>query len=1039
MQPDHPTHRDNANPPVIPDHTLLRPIGRGAYGEVWLARNVMGALRAVKIIWRRQFESDRPYEREFTGIQRYEPVSRSSGGLVHVLHVGRHEADGYFYYVMELADAAEVPGAECQISGDPPATRQDTSHLTPDAETPDTYSPRTLRSDLKQLGRLPTDDCLRLAIDVVSGLAQLHRRGLIHRDVKPGNIIYVHGRAKLADIGLVSTGGEGRTFVGTEGYIPPEGPGAAAADLYALGVALYEASTGHSPEKFPDVPPEWFNDDAGNEALEFHEVILKACEGQRERRYESTEAMQADLALLQSGQSVRHVRALERRYARLRRSGIVGSILLACTLITVVFVNYRARLAEESRLKEARLRAQAQQSLARAESAELDARQQLYTALLEQARATVRSGELGQRINALDAIRRAAAISNTIELRREVFAALALPDLRSERGLTLETNVTLLELDPSFERLALCKGNGPVEIRAVSDNRLLTALPASTNLLAYAGLWSSDGRFLAVKRDWPPNGRRADLEVWDVTGARLALRLTDVSWNARSFHPQRHWIMAAQPGSVAIWDLESGRELKRFPFSMETVHLVKFSPDGERFAAHQVFSTQSIVTVHSAITGAVILSREFSEFVGMLAWHPGGQSLAIADFGGGVHLLDTLTEETRTLGQHKAQAVTLAFSPDGHYLISGGWERELICWDMRARQRAFVIGLDSYQLQFSADGHRCATFSQMTASTDATYSREIRIHTFERMAGFREYREDLGSQLRSATFSRDGRWLAASAGRRAGVWDLTGNELGALDNDAYVTKLGFTADGRELFASRNEARGNECFRWKIMPAINPSMPPRLVRLPLSKPAGFTSLVVHSNAIVFTGTKGTQLLALEEIASGGTRGWSRTSQGLNGVSPDGRWLAIRQSFGDTLHVYRLPGLEEVASLKNPPRIGEFAFSPLGNEVVTCSSALGVATFWRTGTWDKVRVVPDVIGLFYAPDARGLWLTRDWRTGGLYDASTLELLLPLPIGMLPLALSPDGRRLAVSVDLRRLQVWDLEEVRNQLAQLGLDWRE
>src|SRR5439155_12039883 len=81
-------------------------IGRGAYGEVWLARNVMGTLRAVKLIWRRQFESQRPYEREFAGIQGYEPVSRSSGGLVHVLHVGRNEPEGYFYYVMELADDA---------------------------------------------------------------------------------------------------------------------------------------------------------------------------------------------------------------------------------------------------------------------------------------------------------------------------------------------------------------------------------------------------------------------------------------------------------------------------------------------------------------------------------------------------------------------------------------------------------------------------------------------------------------------------------------------------------------------------------------------------------------------------------------------------------------------------------------------------------------------------------------------------------------------------------------------------------------------
>jgi hypothetical protein len=92
--------------PSIPDHTLLQPIGRGSYGEVWLARNVMGSARAVKIVWRRQFESERPYEREFAGIQRFEPVSRSADGLVHVLHIGRNDADGYFYYVMELADSA---------------------------------------------------------------------------------------------------------------------------------------------------------------------------------------------------------------------------------------------------------------------------------------------------------------------------------------------------------------------------------------------------------------------------------------------------------------------------------------------------------------------------------------------------------------------------------------------------------------------------------------------------------------------------------------------------------------------------------------------------------------------------------------------------------------------------------------------------------------------------------------------------------------------------------------------------------------------
>src|SRR5512138_70100 len=79
-------------PPQIPDHELVRRIGHGAYGEVWLARNALGTWRAVKIVYRDNFEDDRPYEREFAGIRRFEPLSRSNEGFVDVLQVGRDEA-----------------------------------------------------------------------------------------------------------------------------------------------------------------------------------------------------------------------------------------------------------------------------------------------------------------------------------------------------------------------------------------------------------------------------------------------------------------------------------------------------------------------------------------------------------------------------------------------------------------------------------------------------------------------------------------------------------------------------------------------------------------------------------------------------------------------------------------------------------------------------------------------------------------------------------------------------------------------------------
>ncbi|HXJ72177.1 MAG TPA: hypothetical protein VNM37_04975, partial [Candidatus Dormibacteraeota bacterium] len=96
--------------PVVPDHELLKVVARGAYGEVWLARSVVGTFRAVKVVYRASFDDARPYEREFNGLQKFEPISRGHPGLVNLLHIGRNNEDGYFYCVMEAAD--DLAGGE---------------------------------------------------------------------------------------------------------------------------------------------------------------------------------------------------------------------------------------------------------------------------------------------------------------------------------------------------------------------------------------------------------------------------------------------------------------------------------------------------------------------------------------------------------------------------------------------------------------------------------------------------------------------------------------------------------------------------------------------------------------------------------------------------------------------------------------------------------------------------------------------------------------------------------------------------------------
>src|SRR5688572_1879202 len=155
----------------IPDHILLRRIDEGSYGEVWLAKNVMGTLRAVKIVSRRKFQEDRPYEREFAGIKKFEPISRTHPGFVAILHIGRNEEEEYFYYVMELADDAS--GGEFK---------------------PEMYVARTLSNERKRRGRVPIGECIQIGLNLGGALAHLHQQGLIHRDIKPSNIIFVGGK-----------------------------------------------------------------------------------------------------------------------------------------------------------------------------------------------------------------------------------------------------------------------------------------------------------------------------------------------------------------------------------------------------------------------------------------------------------------------------------------------------------------------------------------------------------------------------------------------------------------------------------------------------------------------------------------------------------------------------------------------------------------------------------------------------------------------------------------------------------------------------
>src|SRR5207249_10249654 len=120
---------------------------------------------------------------------------------------------------------------------------------------------------------------------------------------------------------------EARSYVGTEGFIPPEGPGSPQADLYSLGKLLYEISTGKDRHAFPELPSDLAEQTDAQQLVELNAILLKACQNDVRERYQSAEEMLADLLLLLSGKSVKHRRALGQRWKLARKTAVAMAVL----------------------------------------------------------------------------------------------------------------------------------------------------------------------------------------------------------------------------------------------------------------------------------------------------------------------------------------------------------------------------------------------------------------------------------------------------------------------------------------------------------------------------------------------------------------------------------------------------------------------------------------------------------------------------------------------------------------------------------------
>jgi WD40 repeat protein len=350
---------DRGSPPPIPHHQLLRRIGRGSYGEVWIALDAMGKWCAVKIVWRDDADSGRAYEQEFRGLKRYDDLVGNEAHLLPIRNVGRDPGGAFFYYAMELADDA--------------TTRQPLPRpRSQETLAPETlalvrrYRPWTLAEQLRQQGRLPQAECLEYGIALSSALEVIHGGRLVHRDVKPSNIIFVNGRPKLADVGLVTAiDATLLSQVGTSGFVPLYGAGTESGDLFALGKVIYLMATGKAIYEFPAEAAD-LGQLSGEERrglAELRAVYDRACDVMPDDRYESAKALRDDLDLLRRNESVIQLRELQDSEGRLleqarkqqRRLRLLALATIASVLLSAVawwLAGLNTRVARQAVLAE---------------------------------------------------------------------------------------------------------------------------------------------------------------------------------------------------------------------------------------------------------------------------------------------------------------------------------------------------------------------------------------------------------------------------------------------------------------------------------------------------------------------------------------------------------------------------------------------------------------------------------------------------------------------------------------------------------------
>jgi serine/threonine protein kinase/WD40 repeat protein len=792
-------------------YKLLEKIGEGGFGDVWMAEQEEPVRRrvALKIIKlgmdTREVVARFEAERQALALMDHPNIARVFDG-------GATET-GRPYFVMEL------------VRGEPITAYCDTQ-------------------------RLSVDERLELFMQVCQAVQHAHQKGIIHRDLKPSNVMVtvVDDRPvpKVIDFGIAKATAQRLTektfftrfaqFLGTPAYVSPEQADLTStdidtrADIYSLGILLYELLTGTTPfdgellragmdelrrticEKEPKRPSTRLN--AMGEAERtatarrcrteaqtlFHQlrgdldwIVVKCLEKDRERRYATANGLAADI-----GRYLRNEPIIARPPSKTyqfqkwaRRNGRLFAAVsaVAVALVAGLGVSTWEFLRERHARERAETAEQEQHRLrVRAEANERRAETNLWQAHVAKARATRFSRQPGQRFASLEVLAKAAAIRSDAELRNEAIACLALHDIRVARQLAGEAGITPVGALDSWNGLyARVDMLGKISIRRLADDTEVATLPGFGNQGVFLR-FSPNGRYLAAKYDPRTNSTvsKSVLQVWDIENRSVVLALTNTLVNAAvNFHPQDPLVAIGKVGGVDFHELEQGRLRKALP-TLGRPMALSYNPKGDRLAVS--FLDKHLVVVLGE-TGEIIQTLAHEERVFSLAWHPKDEWLATGCVDQRVYLWDASGGKfLRAMAGHSAAVVKLAFHPSGDLLASYGWDSTVCLWDgigteplLRMASKISTLDLDSTGtfLGFMAEGSKLSLL-EVAAPACKTLVAEFNVVP------------------KDAAFSHDYRVIAVADDNGLALWDLSRRKVANHIRAKWCRSVMFTPDGKEM-------------------------------------------------------------------------------------------------------------------------------------------------------------------------------------------------------------------------------------------------